>query len=53
MLTQHIQETLEVWPGPFPDFLGGAWGWGYWPVNVSRGTMQELSFAKIHAGRVA
>jgi len=28
MLTQHIQERLQVWPGPFSDFLGGAWGWG-------------------------
>ena len=26
MLTQHIQENLQVTPGPFPNFLG--WGLG-------------------------
>ena len=25
-MTQHIQGSLQVWPGPFP---GSAWGWGY------------------------
>ena len=25
MLTQHIRESLQVTPGPFPDYLGGAW----------------------------
>ena len=29
LLTQHIREFLQVTPGPFPDFLGGAWGRGY------------------------
>jgi len=28
ILTQHIQESLQVWPGPFLDILGGAWGRG-------------------------
>ena len=28
MLTRHIWEFLQVTPGPFPDFLGGAWGQG-------------------------
>jgi len=23
MLTQRIQESLQVWPGPFPDFWVG------------------------------
>ena len=26
LLTQQIWEFLQVAPGPFPDFLGGAWG---------------------------
>ena len=29
MLTRHIRESLQVTPGPFPNFLGGAWGRGY------------------------
>ena len=29
LLTQHIQEFLQVTPGPFPNFMGGAWGRGY------------------------
>ena len=29
MLTQHMQENLQMWPGPFPNILGGAWGQGY------------------------
>ena len=29
MLTRHIRKNLQVTPGPFPDFLGGAWGQGY------------------------
>ena len=29
MLTRHIRESLQGTPGPFPDFLGGAWGRGY------------------------
>ena len=24
MLTQHTRESLQVTPGPFPNFLGGA-----------------------------
>ena len=30
VLTQHIWKLLHMWPGPFPDFLGGTWGQGYW-----------------------
>ena len=28
MLTRHIWKFLQVTPGPFPNILGGAWGWG-------------------------
>ena len=34
MLTRHIWEFLQVTPGPFPDFLCGAWDEGdQWPVT--------------------
>jgi len=23
MQTQHVQESLQVWPGPFPNFWTG------------------------------
>ena len=29
LLTQHTWELLQARLGPFPDFLSGAWGQGY------------------------
>ena len=50
MLTQHIQEFLQVTPGPFPEIVGGAWGWGY--IKIVNTCMLSNTAMGVHSTQV-
>lgn len=46
ILTQHIRESLPVWPGPFPNFMGGAQEQNYLGTSKLWILIQSISGAK-------